>query len=85
MSRIDFPAWTSGVNALSVMHPEILHKKRSKKGFTTDAQRFTVSLDDNGNLRKAYFEGSSFFGLGLSVSSEAALTCAIALPGIFCT
>lgn len=48
-------------------------------GFTTDAKRFTASFDGSGVLLKAYFEGSSFSGSGLSVKSNTPLTCAIAL------
>jgi len=47
-------------------------------GFTTDAKRFTASFDGTGVLLKAYFEGSTFSGSGLSVKSETLVTCAIA-------
>ena len=43
-----------------------------------DARRFTVTLDDTGTLLQAYFEGSSFEGHGVSVSSDDAVTVAIA-------
>jgi hypothetical protein len=46
-------------------------------GFTTDAKRFTASYDGSGAFVKAYFEGGSFSGNGISVRSDVPVTCAI--------
>jgi hypothetical protein len=47
------------------------------EGFTTDAKRFTVSLDGGGTFVKAYFEGSNFSGNGISVKSVTPVAVAI--------
>jgi hypothetical protein len=47
-------------------------------GFTTDAKQFTASFDGSGKLLKAYFEGSSFAGNGLTLKSNVPVTCALA-------
>ncbi|SDM36068.1 Heparinase II/III-like protein [Daejeonella rubra] len=48
-------------------------------GFTTDSKHFTASIDRSGALTKVYFEGASFIGHGLSVSSTNSITAAIAI------
>jgi hypothetical protein len=48
------------------------------EGFSTDAKHFTVSLDDNGVIETIYFEGTSFMGKGLTIHSDAPITCALA-------
>ena len=50
-------------------------------GFTTDAKRFTASFSQNGKLQKAYFEGSSFSGYGISVSIGNSASGTIAVNG----
>jgi hypothetical protein len=53
------------------------------EGFTTDASRFTATLEE-GKLSKAYFEGSSFEGYGAKVKVSSPVTAAVAYlkPGI---
>ena len=51
------------------------------EGFTTDARRFTVSLDKNESIRCLYFEGNSFSSRGVDIKSSAPLTFALAFDG----
>ncbi|MEX2574331.1 MAG: heparinase II/III family protein, partial [Balneolaceae bacterium] len=46
-------------------------------GFTTNASRFTASIDSSGNLVRYYLEGSSFEGHGQSLSSDIPVTAAV--------
>ncbi|MEJ7693940.1 DUF4962 domain-containing protein [Daejeonella sp.] len=82
-TRIDASGWTGA---------KIVHRKGSDIGlfrigqgaaanagdFTTDAERFTASFDQSGKFLKAYFEGSSFSGHGITVKSSSPLTATIA-------
>ncbi len=84
--RIDAPGWIGarverpgGVD-FGFFQTGDVAAASSVEGFTTNAKRFTASLNDAGKLIKAYFEGSSFEGRGLSVSSTKPVTCAVA-PG----
>ncbi|KAB7530108.1 DUF4962 domain-containing protein [Flagellimonas olearia] len=45
-------------------------------GFSTDANRFTASLNRNGTLDKVYFEGNDFKGYGISIKSGVPITFA---------
>lgn len=49
------------------------------EGFTTDAKRFTITFGNSGELQKAYMEGSSISGSGLSLSSSLPVTVAVEL------
>jgi hypothetical protein len=56
-----------GCNALDAMdigffRTDDNNDSKTIGGFVTDAERFTASLNKNGKLLKAYFEGSSFSG-----------------------
>ena len=48
------------------------------EGVNTDAKSFTVSSDDNEHIQTIYFEGSSFTGKGLTISSTTSITCTLA-------
>lgn len=83
-TRLTVPGWTGA---------KVVHSKGSDIGFfkteasaaatagdfTTDAKRFTASFDTNNKFLKAYFEGSSFSGHGISVKSDSPITAAVAL------
>jgi hypothetical protein len=46
-------------------------------GFVTDADRFTASFNGSGKLVKAYYDGATFSGNGLSQKSTRPISCAI--------
>ncbi len=81
---IDLPGW-QGVKIVHNMGSDIgLFKTASDAGtnagdFTTDGERFTASFDKAGKFLKAYFEGSSFSGQGVSVKSTGPLTGTVLL------
>lgn len=45
--------------------------------FVTDANQFTFSSIEKEQLRKAYFEGTHFYGKGISIKSNEPVACAI--------
>jgi hypothetical protein len=49
------------------------------EGFTTDAKRFTASLNESGAVKEVYFEGSSLSGHGFSVKAGSPVTLAVAV------
>ncbi|MES3017719.1 MAG: DUF4962 domain-containing protein [Bacteroidota bacterium] len=81
---IDLPGW-QGAKIVHNMGSDIgLFKTALDAGtnagdFTTDGERFTASFDKGGKFLKAYFEGSSFSGQGVSVKSTSPLTGTVLL------
>lgn len=47
------------------------------EGFTTDAKRFTASMDQQQHAKDIYFEGSHFSGHGVTLKATAPLTLAM--------
>jgi hypothetical protein len=83
-TRLDSPGWIGA---------KVVHSSGSDIGFfktgsgaaanagdfTTDADRFTASFDKSGKFFKAYFEGSSFSGRGVSIKASSPLTASVAM------
>ena len=86
-TRVDVPGWVGakverlgGVD-IGFFRTSSNNTKDPVAGFVTDAERFTASFNPSGKLLKAYYEGSSFSGSGVSLKSNTPVTCAVS-PGI---
>lgn len=69
---------SSGTVYLGLFQTEV-NASDGIEGFTTDAERFTASLNEDGELEEAFFEGTFFEGHGLSVEADAPVTVTVSM------